>query len=68
MAEEYIAYTLTSAGRDIITRIIAGLNVTFKRIALGDGFDYNTEGFSQRTCAGRGIPPRRSSSCRCRGS
>lgn len=49
MAEEYIAYTLTSAGRDIITRIIAGLNVTFKRIALGDGFDYNTEGFSQRT-------------------
>lgn len=49
MAEEYIAYTLTSAGRDIITRIIVGLNVTFKRIALGDGFDYNTEGFSQRT-------------------
>lgn len=49
MAEEYIAYTLTKAGRDIITRIIAGLNVTFKRIALGDGFDYNTEGFSQRT-------------------
>lgn len=49
MAEEYIAYTLTNAGRDIITRIIAGLNVTFKRIALGDGFDYNTEGFSQRT-------------------
>lgn len=49
MAEEYIAYTLTNAGRDIITRIIAGLNITFKRIALGDGFDYNTEGFSQRT-------------------
>lgn len=49
MAEEYIAYTLTNAGRYIITRIIAGLNVTFKRIALGDGFDYNTEGFSQRT-------------------
>lgn len=49
MAEEYIAYTLTNAGRDIITRIIAGINVTFKRIALGDGFDYNTEGFSQRT-------------------
>lgn len=49
MEEEYIAYTLTNAGRDIITRIIAGLNVTFKRIALGDGFDYNTEGFSQRT-------------------
>lgn len=49
MAEEYIAYTLTNAGRDIITRIMAGLNVTFKRIALGDGFDYNTEGFSQRT-------------------
>ena len=49
MAEEYIAYTLTNAGRDIITRIIAGLNVTFKRIALGDGFDYNTEDFSQRT-------------------
>ena len=49
MAEEYIAYTLTNAGRDIITRIIAGLNVTFKRIGLGDGFDYNTEGFSQRT-------------------
>lgn len=49
MAEEYIAYTLTNAGRDIMTRIIAGLNITFKRIALGDGFDYNTEGFSQRT-------------------
>lgn len=45
MAEQYVSFVVTNAGEDIITRIIAGLNVTFKRIAIGDGFDYDTGNF-----------------------
>lgn len=49
MAEEFISYVITSAGEDIISRIIAGLNVTFSTIAIGDGFDYKTEQFVKKT-------------------
>ena len=45
MAEQYVSFVVTNAGEDIITRIIAGLNVTFKRFAIGDGFDYGTDNF-----------------------
>lgn len=45
MTERYTSFTVTSAGENIITRIIAGLSVTFKRIAIGDGFDYDTDNF-----------------------
>ena len=49
MAEQYAAYVVTNVGRDIIARIIAGLNVTFIRIVIGDGYDYDTENFVTRT-------------------
>lgn len=49
MAEEFISFVVTSAGEDIISRIIAGLNVTFSTMAIGDGFDYNTEQFVGKT-------------------
>ena len=49
MAEQYAAYVVTNVGRDIIARIIAGLNVTFSRIVIGDGYDYDTENFVTRT-------------------
>lgn len=45
MAEQYVSFVVTNAGENIITRIIAGLNVTFKRFAIGDGFDYDTDNF-----------------------
>lgn len=49
MADEYINYTLTTAGRALIARIIGGLEMTFKRISIGDGFDYNVGSFADRT-------------------
>lgn len=49
MADEYINYTLTTAGRALIARIIGGLEMTFKRISIGDGFDYNVDSFADRT-------------------
>ena len=48
MADEYINYTLTTAGRALIARIIGGLEMTFKRISIGDGFDYNVGSFEQK--------------------
>ena len=45
MAEQYASFVVTNAGQDIIARIIAGLNVTFSRIVIGDGFNYDTETF-----------------------
>lgn len=49
MTDEYINYTLTTAGRALIARIIGGLEMTFKRISIGDGFDYNVGSFADRT-------------------
>lgn len=49
MAESYVKFTLTQAGEDIMTRIIGGETITFKRVAIGDGFDYDTENFGTRT-------------------
>ena len=49
MADEYINYTLTTAGSALIARIIGGLEMTFKRISIGDGFDYNVGSFADRT-------------------
>lgn len=48
MAEQYISYVLTNAGKDIISRVIAGLDITFKRVVLGDGFDYDVENYTAR--------------------
>lgn len=49
MAEQYTSFVVTNAGRDIIARIIAGLNVTFSRIAIGDEYNYDTEEFVTKT-------------------
>ena len=49
MAEQYAAYVVTNAGQDIIARIIAGENVTFSKIVIGDGYDYDTESFVTKT-------------------
>ncbi len=49
MAEQYVSFVVTNEGENIITRIIAGLNVTFKRFAIGDGFDYDTDNFTTKS-------------------
>lgn len=49
MAEQYASFVVTNAGRDIIARIIAGLNVTFSRIVIGDSYDYDTDNFVNKT-------------------
>lgn len=49
MAEEQVGYVVTNAGQDIITRIITGLNVTFSKIVIGDGYDHDTTNFAART-------------------
>ena len=46
MAEQYASFVVTNAGEDIITRILGGLSVTFKRIVIGDGFNYDTGTFT----------------------
>ena len=49
MAEAYVEIVLTKAGEDIMARVIAGLKINFKRIAIGDGFDYATENIKYKT-------------------
>ncbi len=49
MAEAYVNFTLTAQGEAIMARVIAGLDITFKRIAIGDGYDYDTENFKNKT-------------------
>ena len=49
MTEQYASFVVTNAGRDIIARIIAGLNVTFSKIVIGDSYDYDTENFVNKT-------------------
>ena len=49
MTEQYASFVITNEGRDIIARIIAGLNITFSKIVIGDGFDYDTENFVNKT-------------------
>lgn len=55
MAEQYASFVVTNAGRDIIARIIAGLTVTFKRISIGEDFDYDTENFVNKTGIGHEV-------------
>lgn len=49
MAEDYVSYVLTDAGRDVMTRIVAGENITFKRFAIGDGYEYNLDNYLTKT-------------------
>lgn len=49
MAEQYASYVVTNVGRDIIARIVAGESVTFSKIVIGDGYDYDTESFVTKT-------------------
>ena len=49
MAEDYISYVLTDMGRDIMARVIAGENITFKRFAIGDGYEYNLDNYLTKT-------------------
>lgn len=49
MEQQYASFVVTNAGRNIIARIITGLNVTFSKIVIGDSFDYDTENFVNKT-------------------
>ena len=49
MAEQYASFVVTNKGRDIIARIIAGLNISFSKIVIGDSYDYDTENFVNKT-------------------
>ena len=49
MAEDYVSYVLTSAGQEIMSRILAGTIVTFKRFAIGDGHEYNIDNYITKT-------------------
>ena len=49
MAEDYVSYVLTSAGQEIMSRILAGTIVTFKRFAIGDGHEYTTDNYVTKT-------------------
>jgi len=49
MTEQYVKYTLTNEGAKIMAKIVSGTAVTFKRIAIGDGYDYDTDNFAART-------------------
>ena len=49
MAEEYVSYVLTDKGREIMARVVAGENITFKRFAIGDGYEYNLDNFLTKT-------------------
>lgn len=49
MAEEFVSFVITNAGQDIISRVIAGLKITFSKIRIGDGYDYDTDSFVTKT-------------------
>lgn len=49
MAISYVKYIITEKGEELITRMLGGLDITFKRIAIGDGYDYDIENFEKRT-------------------
>ena len=49
MAEDYVSYVLTNAGKEMMARIIAGENITFKRYAIGDGYEYNMDNYVTKT-------------------
>lgn len=49
MTEQYVDYILTNKGREMMARIMAGETITFKRFAVGDGFEYNIDNFSTKT-------------------
>lgn len=49
MAEDYISYVITDAGSKIMAHIIAGANITFKRFAIGDGYEYNMDNYLTKT-------------------
>lgn len=49
MAENYVGYVLTDSGREIMSRILAGTIVTFKRFAIGDGHEYNIDNYITKT-------------------
>lgn len=49
MAEQYVSFVVTNEGQNIIARILAGLTVTFKKIVIGDGYDYDADNFVTKT-------------------
>ena len=49
MAEDYVNYVLTDKGRELMARIIAGEQITFKRYAIGDGYEYNMNNYVTKT-------------------
>ena len=49
MAENYVSYVLTNAGRSMMARIIAGTVITFKRMAVGSGYLYNQDKYLEQT-------------------
>ena len=49
MAEDYVNYVLTDKGREMMARIITGEQITFKRYAIGDGYEYNMNNYTSKT-------------------
>lgn len=49
MAIEHVSYDITNKGKEIIARVVGGLQITFKRIAIGDGIDYEIGKFVNKT-------------------
>ena len=46
---DYVSYVLTEKGREMMARIIAGEQITFKRYAIGDGYEYNMNNYIAKT-------------------
>lgn len=49
MAEQFVSFDITNKGKEILGQVIGGLQITFKRIAIGDGFDYEIGKFVNKT-------------------
>lgn len=49
MAEDYVSYVLTNAGQEMMSRILTGTIVNFKRFSIGDGYEYNMDNYLTKT-------------------
>lgn len=49
MAELDMSFVVTQAGLGLINRVITGQNITFKRVAIGDGYDDEISNYANRT-------------------
>lgn len=49
MAELDMSFVITDVGLELMKRVIAGQNITFKRVAIGDGYDDELNNYPNRT-------------------